>query len=209
MKRRRRIIDEGWGDWPAVKAGLDRSSERSIVTYLVDHPTDFVGAFDRLPESLRTIVLSAFQSLVWNEVLSGLVRARCARTWTHVGRYDEIAFFEPGEEAAKALLGLAIPFPHRATRMRDPDTRRTFDEALSRRGLTLDSFRLRGLKKGHFWRGERAAVAEVAGFSAREPVPDEMNEDRFRVELSFSLPPGAYATMFVKAATGGTAGGET
>ncbi len=202
VKRRRRIIDEEWGDWPAVKSKLDRSSERSIVTYLADHPTDFVGAFDRLPESLRTIVLSAFQSLVWNEVLSGVVRARCERVWTHVGRYDEVAFFEPDDAAAEALRALAIPFPHRATKMRDADAAEALSNALTKRDLTLDSFRLRGLKKGHFWRGERPALAEVADFSAREPVPDELNENRFALELHFSLPPGAYATMFVKAATG-------
>lgn len=207
-KRRRRVVADGWGDWTAVKAGLDRSSERSIVTYLADHPADFVGAFDRLPGSLRTIVLSAFQSLVWNEVLSGVVRARAARTWTHAGRYDQVAFFAPDDDCARTLGGLAIPFPHRATRMRDPDAERAFDEALARRGLTLDSFRLRGLKKGHFWRGERAALAEVAGFSARGPFHDELKaggpeRGAFALELRFSLPPGAYATMFVKAATGG------
>ena len=203
VKRRRRMVDEGWGDWPAVKAKLDRSSERSIVTYLGDHPTDFVGAFDRLRESLRTIVLSAFQSLVWNEVLSGVVRARCGEAWTHKGRYDEIAFFAPGNASAGALRGVTIAFPHRATKMRDADAAEAFSRALSRRGLTLDSFRLRGLKKGHFWRGERAALANVTGFSARPPFPDEMNAGRFALELRFSLPPGAYATMFVKAATGG------
>jgi len=207
VKRRRRMVDEEWGDWPAVKAKLDRSSERSIVTYLSDHPTDFVGAFDRLPESLRTIVLSAFQSLVWNEVLSGLLRARCARTWTHAGRYDEVAFFEPGDEndddSAKALRDVAIPFPHRATKIRDADAGEALEQALSSRGLTLDSFRLRGLKKGHFWRGERAAIVEVGGFAAGEPVRDEMNDARWALELRFSLPAGAYATMFIKAATHG------
>jgi tRNA pseudouridine13 synthase len=203
VKRRRRIVDEGWGDWAAVKAKLDRSSERSIVTYLADHPADFVGAFDRLPESLRTIVLSAFQSLVWNEVLSGVVRARCACAWAHKGRYDEVAFFEPDDGAADALRGVATPFPHRATKMRDAEAAEALGHALSKRGLTLDSFRLRGLKKGHFWRGGRAAVAEVGDFSARGPSPDELKEGSFALELSFSLPPGAYATMFVKAATGG------
>jgi tRNA pseudouridine13 synthase len=203
VKRRRRIVEEGWGDWSAVKAKLDRSSERSIVTYLADHPADFVGAFDRLQESLRTIVLSAFQSLVWNEVLSDLVRARCARTWTRVGRYDEVAFFEPGDDAAKALRGLAVPFPHRATKMRDGHAAAALDQALASRGLTLDSFRLRGLKKGHFWRGERAAVAEVGDFAAPQPMRDEMNDGKWALELRFSLPAGAYATIFVKAATHG------
>ena len=108
------------------------------------------------------------------------------------------------DDASAAALGaLAIPFPHRATKMRDADAAEALSNALTKRDLTLDSFRLRGLKKGHFWRGERPALAEVADFAAHEPVPDELKENRFALELSFSLPPGAYATMFVKAAMGG------
>ena len=42
-------LREFWGRWPRQRTGSERSSTRSIVTYLVDHPTDFRGAFARLP----------------------------------------------------------------------------------------------------------------------------------------------------------------
>ncbi len=70
-KAQKALIREFWGRWPELKARLDRSSERSIVTYLVDHPTDYRGAFARLRRELRTLYFSAFQSHLWNLILAG------------------------------------------------------------------------------------------------------------------------------------------
>ena len=38
-KAQKAILRECWGRWAEAKARLERSSARSIVTYLVDHPT--------------------------------------------------------------------------------------------------------------------------------------------------------------------------
>ena len=64
------ILRDCWGRWTEAKSRLDRSSARSIVTYLVDHPTDFRGAFARMRRELRTLYFSAFQSHLWNLILA-------------------------------------------------------------------------------------------------------------------------------------------
>jgi len=207
VKKNRRAIAASWGDWTTAKQKLTKSTERSIVTYLTDHPHDFVGAFDRLPESLRGIVLSAFQSLIWNETLSRIVGERVDAVWVHEGRYDDVTFFEPTGESAEALAGLVIPMAHRSWKARDESVAAAVSETLEARGLTSASFKLRGFKKTYFWRGERRALAKVGRFECREPFEDELNEGRFAIKLRFSLPPGVYATMFVKAALG--PGGST
>ena len=40
-KAEKAILRESWGRWPEAKARLGRSHARSLVTYLVDHPSDF------------------------------------------------------------------------------------------------------------------------------------------------------------------------
>lgn len=202
VKRRRKLIAEHWGDWKALAEMLDRSTERSIVTYLASHPDDWLGAFDRLPESLRGIMLAAFQSLIWNEVLSAVVRKRVERTWVHKGRYDEVVFFEPEMRYARAIAGLVIPMVRRGVSSPDPDVSQAIEESLARRGLSPGAFRLRGMKKTYFWRGERSALAPVEDFSVEGPEPDQLNRGRWALRLEFALPAGAYATMFVKAAHG-------
>ena len=69
-KAQKAVLREWWGRWTEAKARLERSSARSIVTYLVDHPTDFRGAFARLRREFRTLYFSAFQSHLWNLILA-------------------------------------------------------------------------------------------------------------------------------------------
>jgi tRNA pseudouridine13 synthase len=68
-KGEKAILRECWGRWPEAKGRLERSHARSLVTYLVDHPSDFRGAFARLRRELRSLVFSAFQSHLWNLML--------------------------------------------------------------------------------------------------------------------------------------------
>ena len=79
QKAEKGLVREHWRDWPALKARLPRSSARSIVTYLADHPEDFRGAFARLRVELRRLYLSAYQSYLWNRMLAELVDRVCRR----------------------------------------------------------------------------------------------------------------------------------
>ena len=72
-KRQKALIREFWGYWTELKGRLERSSGRSIVTYLVDHPTDHRGAFARLKRELQRRIFSAFQSHLWNLILAGWI----------------------------------------------------------------------------------------------------------------------------------------
>ena len=90
VKGQKAVLRECWGQWSEAKARLERSPTRSIVTYLVDHPTDFRGAFARMRRELRTLYFSAFQSHLWNLILArtierftgpGAADHRCAQGW--------------------------------------------------------------------------------------------------------------------------------
>src|SRR4029078_9813191 len=47
-KREKALLRDKWGDWPALKASLPKGHARSLVDYLVHHPTDFKGSVGRL-----------------------------------------------------------------------------------------------------------------------------------------------------------------
>src|SRR4051812_9351170 len=69
-KKEKAILNAHWGDWRAAKAALPRGHARSIVDYLVHHPTDFKGACARLRPELQGLYLSAWQSHLWNQMLA-------------------------------------------------------------------------------------------------------------------------------------------
>ena len=70
QKREKAILRECWGNWPECKARLPRGHARSLVDYLVSHPTDFRGAVERLRPELQGLYLSAYQSYLWNGMLA-------------------------------------------------------------------------------------------------------------------------------------------
>jgi tRNA pseudouridine13 synthase len=203
-KREKAILNTRWGDWAACKAELPRGHARSIVDYLVHHPTDFKGACARLRPELQGLYLSAWQSHLWNRMLVRWLTERVAseqlirvplktgevvmpRSMPSVERteWDALALPLP---SARLKLDAAAPWAPIVTGV------------MAEEGIPLDQMRIRGLQKPYFSKGERAGKLNVANLTWNVG-DDELNRGRRKVELQFELPPGAYATMLVKRLT--------
>jgi tRNA pseudouridine13 synthase len=202
-KAEKSILRDCWGRWPEAKSRLDRSSARSIVTYLVDHPTDFRGAFARMRRELRTLYFSAFQSHLWNVIL--------ARSIEHLTRPDQriVAQLKAGAlpfpyrlepEQANALRGWTIPLPSCRNALPDGPQRQVIEDVLAGFELTWSDLRVRHLKDVFFSKGSRPALIFPASLKARI-ADDEMHRGKHALELSFELGKGSYATIMVKRIT--------
>ncbi len=113
-REQKELLRQLWGQWLECKAKLDRSHRRSIVTYLCDHPTDFKRALALLRSDLRSIYMAAFQSYLWNEIVSRwLQRNLPAGTWyTRQAAAGELTFWsEPHAEILQRVSSLEIPLP--------------------------------------------------------------------------------------------------
>jgi tRNA pseudouridine13 synthase len=203
-KVEKEILRATWGDWPAAKARLERSHARSLVTYLVDHPTDFKGAFARLNRELRSIYFSAFQSHLWNLLLARLIE-RETRPEQRVLLDFKVAplpihrGLDP--EQARLLAATRLPLP--ASRTQLPAEGPIRDLALSvvtEMGLAWEDLRVKGLKDVFFSKGERAAIF-LPTDTSHQVAADDLYPGRKKVTLRFDLPKGAYATLVVKRVT--------
>ena len=65
-----------------VKAKLPQGHARSLVDYLVTHPTDFKGRSRGCGPELQGLYLSAYQSYLWNRMLAAWLRAHASRPTT-------------------------------------------------------------------------------------------------------------------------------
>jgi tRNA pseudouridine13 synthase len=202
-KGRKRILQETWGDWPEAKARLDRSSERSIVTYLVDHPTDFRGAFARLRRELRTLYFSAFQSHLWNRVL-----ARWIEQSLPADQRVEVSLrmgphpfpFRADPDLIAELGRLSIPLPSSRNRLPEGELGRAVESVLSEFQVSWTDLRVRHLKDVFFSKGERPALLRLANLVA-SAGDDTFHRRRQCVHLNFELEKGSYATILVKRIT--------
>ena len=71
---------------------------------------------------------------------------------------------------------------------------------LAREDMTLESLRVPGTTQIHFDPEERPLLVVPGKLVIGAPERDELNRDRdrLRVNVAFTLPPGAYATLVVK-----------
>ena len=203
-KAEKQILRDHWADWAAAKAALGRSHARSLVTYLVDHPTDFKGAFARVRRELRSLYFSAFQSHLWNLMLGRLIGRET--------RFDQRVMLDfkvaplpihrrLDAEQSRLLAMTRLPLP--ASRTPLPPEGPTRDLALAvvaEMGLAWEDVRVKHLKDVFFSKGDRPAL-----FFPTDPAhdlgPDDLYPGRFKVTLRFDLPKGAYATLVVKRVT--------
>jgi tRNA pseudouridine13 synthase len=224
-KREKATLRAHWGDWPTLKAKLPRGHARSLVDYLVSHPTDFKGAVARLRPELQGLYLSAYQSYLWNKMLA-LWLLRNAES----GTQDAELKTDQAEDSAlstqhSALKYVELKLGRVPVPVRVPDDKRTewesltlplpssrvkpvpgalwsdiAEEVLRAEGLTLAELRIKGMEKPFFSKGERLGCVRPANLNHADE-PDDARSGKRKLVLKFDLPRGSYATMLVKRIT--------
>lgn len=201
QKKEKATLVTHWGNWAECKQRLPRGHARSLVDYLVSHPTDFRGALDRLRPEMRSLYLSAYQSYLWNRMLAAWLEAQlpAERLLRVELRLGPAPMYTALPESTLALLReLRLPLHHPRAILEETDPRRPFFERVLREEeLTLDQFKLKGLKNAFFSRGDRAALCLPLNLQAH-CQPDERHPGRSRCDLHFDLPRGSYATLLIK-----------
>ena len=177
-----------WGDWAALFAHAPRPSmQRSLLTFLKDHPTDLRGAVRRIPLRLRLLWVDAYRAWLWNRAV-GYGLGPEARHRVLI-RGEEFPLPDRAPPEAQGLFAL----PHR--RARDaPPWAEAMARVLEEEGLSLADFR-------------RGPLLEEAPPPTRRPIwcrPVFLELRREAPEageaiLCFELPPGSYGTLLLKA----------
>lgn len=199
-REQKEILRKLWGDWNECKQRLDRSHRRSIVTYLVDHPTDFRRALALLRSDLRSIYMAAFQSYLWNEVVSQWLQQNLpSGSWyTKHGAAGELTFWsQPTAEIIGALADREIPLPSARQHQWPEDIALLLDRVLQPLGMERHQIRVKYPRDTFFSKGSRRVLLKPEGL-AGTLADDELAAGRQKLLLSFTLPRGAYATMIVK-----------
>jgi len=201
QKHEKQLLREHWGDWVKLKEQLPRGHARSLVDYLRAHPVDFMGAVARLRPELRGLYLSAYQSHLWNRMLSHWLTRQCPpkqlRTIDlRLGQVPVHDGLDP--EVQLHLSELWLPLPSARLHLEPGDPRNEVVQAvMAEEGLTLRDLQIRGIREMFFSRGERQALCVPADLTGKMEEGDS-RAGKVKLILGFDLPRGCYATLIVK-----------
>lgn len=199
-RRQKAILRDNWKDWQTCKQLLDRSHRRSIVTYLCDKPADFKGAWGIVNGDLRGLFLSALQSDLWNRMVSQWMQENSPedlliRVPLKTGPVNFPRQF-PIEQTAE-LQQKAFPLPSsRVKRDEEPDAA-WMESTLKSLGWSFAELKVKFPRDRFFSRARRPVWVPLSDLNWSF-APDELDSDRICVTLSFTLPAGSYATIFIK-----------
>jgi tRNA pseudouridine13 synthase len=204
QKQEKAMLRKHWGDWAACKDLLPGGHARSLVTFLADHPDNFRGALERLRPELQGLYVSAYQSHLWNRILTRWLVEQCRPEqllWVRLRLGNVPMHRGLDAQQLRRLSDLKLPLPSARTKA-DPSAAGTalLEAVLAEEGLRPEQLKLRGSRKMFFSKGSRAGLCRPANLHF-EMQPDELHPRRSKLLLAFELPRGCYATLIVKRVT--------
>lgn len=207
-RARKHKIRELWGEWRTLARELRSKKQKPLIDALAKSPGDFASALDALPTRERAVHLLAYQAYLWNECVGRLLTLLLPARTLCEAPYScdrHIFWTAPDNAAAKAvresLSGLEMPLLGPRTKIHDDAVGEAIAETLEAEGLTLPQFRLEGLEHAFMKEVSRPLILTPDHFEVGEVELDELaskGEDLRKLTLSFTLPPGAYATLVIK-----------
>jgi tRNA pseudouridine13 synthase len=195
------VAKENWGEWTYLLDQAPRPSNyRSVLTYLKDHPQGYRKALNLIPRRLLSLYLVAYQSYLWNTITGSYLAQSLAADTPVVTILDLPlpAFRVISAEQHTHLSGVSIALPtHRAT-YADPQLAHAVTRTLDQEGLELNSLKARILQRAYLPKGRRPVLLHPTDITSGQSQEDDRFPGKNKLQVSFTLPPGTYATLVLK-----------
>jgi len=197
-KKRKKEIFENWGDWGRCLMISQTEFEMRVFLRLIEKKRDFLNILRGMDKDELSMYFSVYQSFIFNEVVSRLLLNLCPTGRTY--RFKAFELYFPDEISADKLnylKNLRVPLISQKMKYPEKGVYEIYQKILEERGIGLNMFNLRKIRKAYFGSTERDVISlpEMIDLKWGE---DEVYRDKIKLILQFELRPGSYATMFIK-----------
>ncbi len=194
---------ENWGRWDARVPFEGSRKYHRILRSLRDHPGDWVRAFLQIDADYRAMLLFTYQSYLWNEGVRRYLQLLLPREHLFPLRYQAGTLLfhrDASPEVLRALREATFPLLSPQTTFKDPKVEEAVQWVLGREKLTLQDLVIKEAPRGmlYFSHEERPVLTFPHKLVLGRPQRDEVNRGEMKINVAFTLPPGAYATLVVK-----------
>jgi tRNA pseudouridine13 synthase len=189
--------------------------ERRMIAHLVKYPRDYRGAFTKLPRRLTRLFLQAYQSYLFNRFLSARISAGTPANKPHIGDFlvktdshglptqnfvvttqQNLDSYRKAVKAKKMCV--ALPLVGHKQIQSAGQQGELEQEILDGENVNLEDFKVPSYPKMGAKGGLRPAVVPIFDLKIRDPIEDDLNQNRKAIKLSFTLQRGCYATVILR-----------
>jgi len=168
--------------------------ERSMIEYLSKYPTNYANAIRKLPRSISLMFIHSVEAQIFNWELDERIKEGSVAPNTSDFVCCENAYGFPDISTIESFDGSTEKRAFPIGNIIGQDTKNITDferNKLEELGITTESFRVKGLDELHSTGTSRALFAPF------KDIDYAHEEDENLLKISFSLPAGSYATVFL------------
>jgi len=196
-----------WGDWkhPDIVGchNVLPHHQRQILQLLSFKPTAFVEALQLIPQDELSIILSAYQSYLWNLALTDWIQANVGTSCiTYQG--ETMPYLFPIQSSSLLIERLSNT-PQLAAIGRDcsAESKDYYRNLIAKHKLSVSIENLTNFDEWPFKKNLlqvylRPIWLKPVELKLVQYTADELNRDRHKAIFSWKLPRGSFATMVVK-----------
>jgi tRNA pseudouridine13 synthase len=196
LRKEKSELRKAWGDWKRSFEFAKHPVARRVYHFLLRQPQNFQGAMLQINHDLLTLYLSAYQSDLWNRILSRWILANTIESSLIETSWGKLILPDRWRSDVD-FASQEIPYPSSRLKI-DPESSmsKLINEVLLEDGISLDQMKL-SVRKPFFSKGSRVAVVFPKTTHVEE-ADDELHPGFKKSILKFDLPRGAYATVVIK-----------
>jgi len=200
IKNEKRRILSQWNDLSNV-----RISNKTFAVVMKEYvkTKDWRAAYRKIPAHLREMYVNAYQSYLWNECVKEILRRSIEKKKLYSVEYavGSLLFFT--DISDKECEKIPQTFQTISDQMTaTDDERKIIDRVLLKEKLKLADYKIESETGSFIKTRARPVLLNAEDFTIGTPERDEINSktnfERYKIQISFLLSKGSYATVVTK-----------
>src|SRR3989338_1451955 len=171
-------------------------NEKSLL-HLNEKQNDYVGSLKKLPIRLLRLYLNAYQSKLWNETVAQYIKLHGKHN--HTSSYSQGALLFPENIADFQHLTIPIIGFTGIPQTTPAEIKNIIETVMKQENITVNDFIIKQIPELTLEGEMRSMVTEIKEVTIGPLEEDDLNPNKNKIQISFSLGKGSYATMVIRA----------
>jgi tRNA pseudouridine13 synthase len=199
IKDEKRKILAQWDDLHNVTV-WNKTFATVIKEYV--NTNSWLAAYKKIPAHLREMFVNAYQSFIWNECVKEVLKVSVEKNKLYSVEYavGSLLFYKTLSENEMQQIPPNFKTVSDTATFSDFE-KQIIDKVLSKQGIELSELAIEESTGNFFKTRARSIIVMPENFTISAPAKDELNSNKtskYKIEVSFSLPKGSYATIVTK-----------